>query len=163
MLHHFSPVPKYPVSPGNPCPILRALVSHGLYNEKKEPIGYATQLLLRFAQSGEGTPSLNPFLAPIILFIANGIGFQPFIDNLFLGKGLRINQLRQGPLYKHGVSSRMIDSDGKFVEAEFERYSTPSPFLDGLSSLYALCNSYFQRATRARRSPRTAIRNLVMI
>lgn len=114
-----------PVSPGNPCPFLRALVSQGLVPDDTADIGALTATIRKVARSGDGSPNLPALAIRAIALAANGLGPLSLARNS-LG-GVRLNELRDGPLDKKGVGSRILDAKAKFVAAELAR-------LDGFAS-----------------------------
>jgi hypothetical protein len=161
VMHSASSKPERSVSPGNPCPFLRSLVAHGFLNEQKESLTFVPQMLNRIAQSGDSSQTFSPFLLSILVFIANGLSPSALLGNAFGDQGLRINELRNGPLYKHGVSSRIIGLKGEFVQSEFDRlvtYASEKSASDGqkeigldIKELSKFMDDNFERAKVNRR------------
>jgi hypothetical protein len=116
-------MPKAPkkrdVSPDNPCPFLRALVAQGLLADDVEPIGQVADTIVRVARTGDGQPLLPGPAIRAVALVANGLSPAQVARN-GLG-GLRLNELRNGPLDKKGVGSGILSSDGKVSKAELKR------------------------------------------
>lgn len=113
-----STVPS-PVSPGNPCPMLRALVSGGHLPDQ----GTGLTRIGRIAANLAGTPgnpdSLTGLLTALVAMIANGLNPLTITRNVL--SGVRFDQLRGGPLDKHGVGSGVLDAAGAVSIANLER------------------------------------------
>jgi hypothetical protein len=107
------------VSPNNPCPILRALVQQGLLRDDVASIGEVTSTVMRVANAGEGNPSLSSIAIRAIVLIANGLSPGAVLQTGL--HGLRLDAIRNGPLDKKGVGSRVLDSQAVVNEAELER------------------------------------------
>ena len=107
------------VSPDNPCPFLRGLVAQGLLDNRTATIGDATEVIERVAATGEGDPQLPGLAIRLIALIANGLGPAAVLDNAL--HGVRLNKLRNGPLDKKGVGSRILDTRGQVRQAELDR------------------------------------------
>lgn len=107
------------VSPNNPCPFLRALVSQGLLPDDVAPIGTVTDTIVKVARTGEGSPRLPAAAIRAIALFANGVGPLQMAQN-GLG-GLRLNALRNGPLDKKGAGSGILDDTGQVVAEELAR------------------------------------------
>jgi hypothetical protein len=114
------------VSSGNPCPFLRALVAEGLAADDVEPVGALAATVAKVARAGEGQPHVPQAVAAAIAAAANGLGPLSLLRNAT--QGVRLNALRGGPLDKRGVGSRLLNEQGEFMAAEFER-------LEGFASL----------------------------
>lgn len=104
-------------SPNNPCPFLRALVVCGVIKERAEKITDVTSVISEAGGEEEG--KLSKAMLFIIALIANGFSPLRLLKSLFVG--LDIEFLRAGPLYKKGVSSRIINPDGSINDDEFKR------------------------------------------
>ena len=107
------------VSAGNPCPFLRALVAPGDLADGTEPLGRVAETVSRVARSGEGEPKLPPAVIRAIASIAHGL--LPWQLARTQLQGLRLNGLRDGPLDKHGVGSRILDAQGQIDAGELAR------------------------------------------
>ena len=107
------------VSANNPCPFLRALVAQGQLADDTEPLSKVASVIVEVAKGGDGSPALPAAAIYGIAMIANGIG--PFsVLNANLG-GLKLNELRGGPLDKKGVGSGILDSQGDINKKELAR------------------------------------------
>lgn len=107
------------VSPNNPCPFLRALVAHGKLPDDRVPLGQLAESIVDTAKRGDGAPALPSGPVKVIGCVANGLGPVSLVRNA--AAGVRLNQLRGGPLDKKGSGSRILDARGQVVEAELNR------------------------------------------
>jgi len=107
------------VSPNNPCPFLRALVAQGQLADDVESIGDITRVIVDVASAGDGKPTLPGTAIRAIALIANGLGPLRLVRN-GVG-GVRLNELRNGPLDKKGAGSRILDASARVDEAELAR------------------------------------------
>jgi hypothetical protein len=107
------------VSPGNPCPFLRALVAQEYLEDGTVPLETVGRTIVQVAATGEGSPRLPERLVRAIAMIANGLGPQHVIRAV--REGVRLDELREGPLDKRGVGSGILDAQAGVVEAELER------------------------------------------
>ncbi len=107
------------VSAGNPCPFLRALVSEGLLQDGTEPLSHVASTVSKVARSGEGAPALPAAVIHAIAAIAHGL--LPWQVAQTQWRGLQLNQLRDGPLDKHGVGSGILDAKGQVDLGELAR------------------------------------------
>lgn len=110
---------KRPVSPNNPCPFLRALVSEGLLDNKLASIGDATAAIEKVAATGEGSPSLPSLAIRLIALLANGLDPGTLLKSGL--DGVKLNALRNGPFDKKGAGSRILNARGVVSEAQLER------------------------------------------
>ncbi|MEK8034055.1 hypothetical protein AACH06_24795 [Ideonella sp. DXS29W] len=148
------------VSPGNPCPFLRALVSQGLLPDGGASLGEVTQTIRRVAATGDGSPDLPAVAIRAIALIANGLG--PFSLARNATSGVRLNELRNGPLDKKGAGSGILDSQARVVDAELKRLATfASNKTDAsgrtelglsLDELTTMMDANFERAAGRRRA-----------
>jgi len=147
------------VSPNNPCPFLRALVQQGLLRDDVEAIGDVTSTIVKVAKTGDGSPNLPSIAIRAIALIANGLGPIAIVQTGL--RGLRLDALRNGPLDKKGVGSRILDSHAVVNEAELERLKefasdkeaadgTTEPGLDN-ADLTRMMDANFARAEGNRR------------
>jgi hypothetical protein len=111
--------PQHKVSPNNPCPFLRMLVAQGLLDDRVATIGDTTAVIERVAATGDGAPQLPGIAIRLIALLANGIGPAALLDNGL--HGVKLNQLRNGPLDKQGAGSRILDKRAQVRPAELER------------------------------------------
>lgn len=157
-----------PVSPGNPCPFLRALVAQGLLPDGSAPLGEVAQVIDRVARTGEGEPKLGAAAIRAIALIANGLGPASLLRNA--GQGLRLDALRDGPLDKHGVGSGLLDAQARFIAAEWARlesFASDKTAADGsvvergldARELTRMMDANFERAAGRRRRVDRALMN----
>jgi hypothetical protein len=151
--------PDAPVSPNNPCPFLRALVSQGLLPDQGASLGEVTDTIVKVARHGEGEPKLPAGAIRAIALIANGLGPLQLARNAT--GGLKLNALRDGPLDKHGAGSSILNAQAEVVEAELKRLdSFASDKVDAsgatergmdLKELTRMMDANFERAKGRRR------------
>jgi len=112
-----APAPQ--VSPNNPCPFLRALVAGNYVGGHIVPLPELTTTIDR-ATGKHGLSALSAG-AKIFLVaqIANGIG--PLSQLRSLTQGAILDELRNGPLDKHGAGSRILDEHAVVHEDEITR------------------------------------------
>ena len=150
---------KYPVSPNNPCPFLRALVSEGILDNTVSTVGDATAAIERVAASGEGSPSLPGIAIRLIAVLANGLGPGTVLQSAI--HGVKLNALRNGPFDKKGAGSRILNSRGIVSEPQLERLQEfasgknpmngpGEPGLDA-GELQAMMDANYERAAGHRR------------
>lgn len=147
------------VSPNNPCPFLRALVSQGQLPDDVAPLSTVSRTIVKVAKAGDGAPALPAAVIRAIALVANGVGPLELARN-GLG-GLRLDGLRGGPLDKKGVGSGILDAQGIVVDAELARletFATRKVDADGkaeagldLAELTRMMDANFERAARRRR------------
>ncbi|HTB00236.1 MAG TPA: di-heme-cytochrome C peroxidase [Bradyrhizobium sp.] len=110
---------QIPVSPNNPCPFLRALVAGGFVSGHVVPLA----TLCRMVEAASGETGLKKKIVGIktcmVALIANGL--SPLRLWRSWRSGAVLDELRNGPLDKHGVGSRILGVDGQVNEAEIER------------------------------------------
>jgi len=110
---------QIPVSPNNPCPFLRALVAGGFVGGHVVPLA----TLCRMVEAASGETGLKKKIVGIktcmVALIANGL--SPLRLWRSWRSGAVLDELRNGPLDKHGVGSRILSADGQVNEAEIER------------------------------------------
>ncbi len=109
------------VSPDNPCPFLRGLVEQGTLSDDSETCSKVTDAIVEQAKKGEGKPSLSFIAIYVVSLISNGI--SPLSILKTIRKGVKLNKLRNGPLYKKGAGSGVLDHNGNVSEQELERLS----------------------------------------
>ncbi len=107
---------QIPVSPDNPCPFLRALVAGGFVGGHVVPLSTLADMVE--AASGETgwTKKVVGIKTRMVALIANGLG--PLRLWRSWRSGAVLDELRNGPLDKHGVGSRILGVDGQVNEAE---------------------------------------------
>ena len=150
---------RIPVSPNNPCPFLRALVAEGYVGAHIVPLPTLTRTIE--AATGEG--GLKKRLAGLEIFlvalIANGLGPLRLLRSWW--SGAQLDALRDGPLDKHGVGSRILDAKAQVDDAEIvrlagfgrDRVSPTGETERGLTSeeITSFMNANFERAKGFRR------------
>jgi len=147
------------VSPNNPCPFLRALVARGQLPDDKARIGEVTRTILDVAKAGDGAPNLPAAAIRAVALIANGLSPLQLARN-GLG-GLRLNELRGGPLDKRGTGSGILDAAARINQAELDRldaFAGDQLDVDGrverglsLQDLERMMDANFARAAGRRR------------
>ena len=104
---------------GNPCPFLRALVAQGKVPDDKVPLSEIARVIVDVASKGEGHPKVPGAAIQGVALIANGL------NPLQLGRnalgGVRLNELRSGPLNKHGSGSGILDENANIDAAQLAR------------------------------------------
>jgi hypothetical protein len=114
-----APVRKVPVSPNNPCPFLRALVANGYVGGHTVPLEKLTGMIaLASGETGSNQKDVRR-KAWLVAVIANGLGPLRVLKSATSGADL--DELRDGPLDKHGGGSRILDVDAKVHEDEIAR------------------------------------------
>jgi hypothetical protein len=113
---------QFPVSPNNPCPFLRALVANGYVGGHVVPLSQLTEMI--GLASGETGPAQKEVRQKtwMVAVIANGLG--PVRVFKSATSGAVLDELRNGPLDKHGGGSRILDADAKVHEEEIDRLAT---------------------------------------
>jgi hypothetical protein len=148
-----------PVSPGNPCPFLRALVAMGKLSDEREPLDKVATVVAATARAGDGHPVLPRAAIYAIGAVANGFGPRSLIDTQW--QGLQLNALRGGPLDKKGVGSGLLNARGTVDTKQVLRlrgFAKEQLSLEGvhelglgLSELRAYMDANFARAAGRRR------------
>ena len=147
------------VSPNNPCPFLRALVAQGRLADDVEATGEVARVIVDVASTGEGRPKLPSTAVRAIALIANGLGPLQLASNGL--RGVRLNELRNGPLDKKGAGSRILDVSARVDDAELARldeFASEKRDAEGrtergldLAELQRMMNANFERAAGHRR------------
>ncbi|MBK6469916.1 MAG: hypothetical protein IPF94_04015 [Betaproteobacteria bacterium] len=150
---------SHPVSAGNPCPFLRALVATGELADDREPLAKVAAVVAITARAGDGRPVLSRKAVFAIASMANGWGPLSLIDTQW--HGLKLNALRGGPLDKKGVGSGILNARGAIDAKEVSRlrgFAKEKPNANGaselglgLAELRAYMDANFARATGRRR------------
>ena len=148
------------VSPNDPCPFLRALVSMGKLSDDHEPLAKVTAVVAATARAGDGRPVLPCTAVFAIASVANGLGPLSLLQTQ--RNGLQLNALRGGPLDKKGSGSGILDARGVVDAREVARlrgFAQMKPNADGstelglaLPELRAYMDANFARAAGCRRS-----------
>jgi len=117
-----SEAPAPQISPNNPCPFLRALVAGDYVGGHIVPLPELTGTIGR----ATGKTGFEGFTARAKIFMvaqsANGLG--PFSQLRSLFQGAILDELRNGPLDKHGAGSRILDQHAVVHEDEIARLAT---------------------------------------
>jgi hypothetical protein len=151
---------QIPVSPNNPCPFLRALVAGGFVNGHIVPL----PILSKTIDAATGETGLKKKLAGLEIYlvalIANGLNPLRLLESFW--SGAQLDALRNGPLDKHGVGSRILEANAEVNEAEIARLATfgqdlrdPSGGMErGLTEqeITTYMNANFARAKGSRRA-----------
>jgi hypothetical protein len=154
--------PRQPVavSPDNPCPFLRAVVSEGYIGGHNVPL----RTLAQTVQAASGRTGLAKLKVGIetrlVALVANGL--SPFRLIRSWWSGATLDELRNGPLDKHGVGSRILDAKAHVHEDEIERLASfgkqrPDALGGGTErgltgrEITAYMNANFDRAKKERR------------
>lgn len=113
------PAGQIPVSPNNPCPFLRALVANGYVGGHVVPLSQLAEMIgLASGETGSAQNQVR-LKAKMVAVIANGLGPLSVLKSATSGAVL--DELRDGPLDKHGGGSRILDVDAKVHEDEIAR------------------------------------------
>jgi hypothetical protein len=106
-------------SPGNPCPMLRALVSEGYIPDQGASLRKIGDIAAQLAGTDTKPDRKTGFLTMLIAAIANSLNPLTILRNVL--RGVRLDQLRDGPLDKHGVGSGVLDEQGNVNPANLDR------------------------------------------
>ena len=109
-------------SPNNPCPFLRALAAYGYIQERMEGLSSIARKITRIGGEIHGEKQVSKNNLYVIALIANGLSPLRLLRNFL--KGVDAGDLRNGPLDKKGVGSRIVDIAGNIDEAELARLNT---------------------------------------
>jgi hypothetical protein len=154
-----APAPGAAVSPNNPCPFLRAVVAEGYVGGHVVPLSKLCQTV----EAASGKKGLQKKLVGVktymVALIANGLSPLRLLRSWW--SGAELDALRDGPLDKHGVGSRILDATADVNEAELARLAEfgkdwPDPCggvergLTG-SEIKAYMDANFERAKGHRR------------
>ncbi|MET0678710.1 MAG: hypothetical protein ABW175_23170 [Bradyrhizobium sp.] len=113
---------QLPVSPNNPCPFLRALVANGYVGGHIVPLPKLAETI-GLASGKQGFAQTKVRIAAwLIAAIANGLGPARVVQSATSGAVL--DELRNGPLDKHGGGSRILDADARVHEDQIERLAS---------------------------------------
>lgn len=111
-----TPAPQ--VSPDNPCPFLRALVANGYVGGHVVPLGKLTEDI-GLASGKAGVKLIGVKIAAYgIAMIANGHPLRSMTS------GAILDELRNGPLDKHGAGSRILDVHGNVQLDQIDRFAS---------------------------------------
>jgi hypothetical protein len=117
-----APTPQIAVSPNNPCPFLRALVANGYVGEHIVPL----QKLCGTIEAASGEHGAKEKVVGVKTYMvalgANGLSPARLLKSATSGAVL--DELRDGPLDKHGAGSRILDVTAQVHEDEIGRLAT---------------------------------------
>ncbi|MCK1636255.1 hypothetical protein IVA95_01310 [Bradyrhizobium sp. 157] len=117
-----SPIGQIAVSPNNPCPFLRALVANGYVGGHVVPLSQLSEMIgLASGETGSAQKKVR-LKASMIAVIANGLG--PLRVFKSARSGAVLDELRDGPLDKHGGGSRILDAEANVHEDQIERLAS---------------------------------------
>ena len=163
----FAKTAQQPVSAGNPCTFLRALVASGQLTDGLAPLSTVVSTILDVVKKGEGAPKIPAAAAYAIAVSANGLSPSTLFRSST--QGVRLNELRNGPFDKKGVGSRIIDVTGNIDMKELARLKTfASPKVIGsgltvlgldLGEINLFMESNLKRAEKQRRLADRALMN----
>jgi hypothetical protein len=109
------------VSPDNPCPFLRALVAEGFVGGHTVPLSTLTRTI----ETATGEKGMKARLAGLKIYlvaiVANGLSPLRLLRSWW--SGAELDELRDGPLDKHGAGSRILSARAQVDEAEIERFA----------------------------------------
>jgi hypothetical protein len=103
----------------NPCPMLRALVAGGHLPAEGARAGAIASIAARLAGTPDRPDRKIAVLTWLVAIIANGLNMLTIMRTL--RHGVRFDQLRDGPLDKHGVGSGVLDATGAVDAANLDR------------------------------------------
>ena len=114
-----TPAGQIAVSSNNPCPFLRALVANGYVGGHVVPLSQLAEMVgLASGETGAAQRDVG-MKTRMVAVIANGLGPLSVLKSATSGAVL--DELRDGPLDKHGGGSRILDVDAKVHEDEIAR------------------------------------------
>ena len=114
--------PRTAVSPNNPCPFLRALVANGYVGGHVVPLSKLSETI-ELASGEEGLKERMVKLETyMVALLANGL--NPLRLMKSATEGAALDELRNGPLDKHGAGSRILGVDAQVHLEEIDRLAT---------------------------------------
>jgi hypothetical protein len=114
-----APTEQIPVSPNNPCPFLRGLVAGGFVGGHIVPLSTLTKTIEAATAKRGLQKKIVGVKTYLVALIANGVSPLRLLRSRWSGAAL--DELRDGPLDKHGVGSRILDAKAEVNEAEIAR------------------------------------------
>src|SRR5882757_7976494 len=114
--------PAAAVSPNNPCPFLRALVANGYVGGHTVPLATLCQMIE--AASGQHGVAEKMVGVKTYFVALSANGLSPLRQLKSATSGADLDELRDGPLDKHGAGSRILGVDAQVHEDEIERLAT---------------------------------------
>ena len=116
------PENQKPVSPQNPCPFLRALVSAGLVSDQYEPLKHLSDTIRTVARTGDGKVELDAAPIVLIALVANGLSPLQLVRTAV--HGVHLSALRGGPLDKKGAGSGILEQFSRFDQSQLDRMAS---------------------------------------
>ena len=114
-----APAGQIPVSANNPCPFLRALVANGYVGGHVVPLSKLSEMIGDASGETGSKEKKVRMQTWMVAVIANGLGPLRVLKSAT--SGAELDELRNGPLDKHGAGSRILDVDAKVHEDEIAR------------------------------------------
>jgi hypothetical protein len=112
-----SNAPPIAVSPDNPCPFLRAVVAGGFVDGHIVPLSKLCSTI----EAASGKTGLQKKIVGVKTFLV-AVGANGLLHVWrSLWSGAVLDELRDGPLDKHGVGSRILNATAQVDETEIER------------------------------------------
>jgi hypothetical protein len=99
--------------------MLRALVAGGHLPAEGARLGAIGAVAARLAGTPDQPDRMTNVTTRLVAMIANGLNPLTITRNLL--HGVRFDQLRDGPLDKHGVGSGVLDAKGAVDDANLDR------------------------------------------
>ena len=99
--------------------MLRALVAEGYLPDQAGRLKVIGDIAARLSGSETKPDRTTGILTMLVAMIANGL--NPLTVGRNLLRGMRLDQLRDGPLDKHGVGSGILDANGVVSVVNLER------------------------------------------
>lgn len=113
---------QFPVSPDNPCPFLRALVANGYVGGHIVPLPVLSETIeLASGEKGE-MEKVVKLETWLVALVANGLNPLRLLKSVM--SGAILDELRDGPLDKHGAGSRILDVHAEVHLDEIDRLAT---------------------------------------
>ncbi len=149
---------QHPVSSGNPCPILRALVAGGHVPDRSTSLKQIGKIAAHLSGTPTNPNHITGMLTGLVAMIANGL--SPLTIACNLRHGVRFDRLRDGPLDKHGVGSGVLDAQGMVNSANLDRlnqFASDKTDLSGViergldeGEIVTMMDANFARASKTR-------------
>jgi hypothetical protein len=114
------PAGQISVSPDNPCPFLRALVANGYVGGHIVPLSE----LCRRIEAASGEHGAKETVVGIKTYLVAVGANGPLHLLKSITSGAVLDELRNGPLDKHGAGSRILDVSGHVREEEIDRLAS---------------------------------------
>lgn len=117
-----APAGQIAVSPNNPCPFLRALVANGYVGGHVVPLSRLSEMIGSASGKTGSDEKKVQRETWMVAVIANGLG--PLRIWKSATSGADLDELRNGPLDKHGAGSRILGVDAHVHEDEIDRLAS---------------------------------------